>query len=757
MPKDSPNERKIIIFISLLLLFLSGFLNYSSPYFYGESWRIFLHLPKMSEEISFSVWWLIIGLPLLLFFSALRFPNFRKILKALPRQKNLPLFLFFTLLFAFSLFPWEYSWVRPSKSHLTIYLILGSVGLIFLLIGIYPKLKFLEEFSNKFLLWLMNLNQKTFILLSSLLLFIISNLVSFLIFNHIPHISDSIAQLFQGRIFANGRLYLTSPPFPDFFDYGHIINNGRWYSQYQFLHPLFLMIGVLIKAPWLINPVLGTLTIPLVYLLGKEIYDEKTGRLAALFTSINPVIFMMSGEYMNHPTSLLFATIFFLFFFRAQREKKLSQGLIAGIALGLVANCRVYTAILIGIPFFFYALYLIKKEPRSLFTFLIMLFSFLGVAALNLLYNWLTNGNPFLFGYVVRWGPGHSIGFGKSGWGIKHTPLRGLINIGHDGNLLNKFLLEIPFPALFLVFFPFALGNKNRSDWLFLLTFLSLWFGHFFYWFHGIAFGARFLYEVVPVLIILLVRSGKNLGNLIRRAWHLNIPDSTINQFFARTLPLLFFLFLFIGLPPLLRMYYKYWGVDRNLLQRVKKEKIKNGLIFCQELGDAFNANPIHLKGEIIYAQDLGILNPALTLIYPNRHYYQGTKEGLKPLNLPPFPQSALKKILDSLASYLSESLINQYRTIICPFKDLPPEILKGSDKLTDFREVTISVMTQKRTLDDYLPALLLWVVGDPRPHLEIFRYLEKSAYFVAGPYKCKRLWQSSDNRALIAEINFAE
>lgn len=755
--------------IGLLLLLFSVLLNYSFPYFailanrdfpyfYGESWRVVLRLPGISEEISFSVWWLIIGLPSLLFFYGLRFPNFRKVLKALPQQNNFPLFLIFTFLFIFSFFPWEYSWVRPSKSNLIIYLTLGGVGLTFFLIGIYPKLNFLANLTDKFLFWLMNLNRKIFLFLSSLLLFTIANLISLFIFNHIPHISDSIAQLFQGRIFASGKLYLTSPPFPDFFDYGHIINNGRWYSQYQFLHSLFLMIGVLIKTPWLINPILGALTIPLVYLLGKEVYDEKTGRLSAFLSSINPVIFMMSAEYMNHATSLLFTTIFLLFFFRVRREGKPYQGLIAGLSLGLVANCRVYTALLIALPFFFYAIYLIKKEPRRyLFNFLIMLFSFLVVSALNLIYNWLTNGNPFLFGYVVRWGPGHSLGFGKSGWGIRHTPLRGLINIGHDLNLLNKFIFEIPFPSLFPIFFPFALGNRNKNDWLLLFTFLSLWFGHFFYWFHGIAFGARFLYEVVPVLIILAVRGGKNLGNLLRRAWGLNISDSAINQFFGRTLPILFLLFLFIGLPPLLRMYWKYWGIDRNLLQRVKRGKIKNALIFCQELGDAFNANPLHLKGEIIYAQDLGILNSILTILFPNRNYYQGTKEGLKPLNFSPFPQSELKRTLDSLAQQLTESLINQYRTIICPFKDLPPEIIKGSDKLTDFREVTMAVMTQKKVLEDYTPALILWVVGDPRPHLEIFRYLEKSAYFIAGPYKFKRLRKSRDNRALIYELRLAE
>jgi len=759
-------EQRVIGGTGLLLLFLSALINYSanfsnlaerlSLYFYGAGWRVFFRLPGMGEELSFSVWWLIIGLPLFTFFYGLRFPIFRRTIWLL--RSNLPPGSpFFLFLLLFSLFPWEYSWVRPNKSSLIIYLISGTTGLIFFLIGFYPKLTFLDKPISKLFRWLMELNQKAFLLFTSLLLFTIANLASYFIFCHIPHISDSIAQLFQARIFATGRLYLPSPKFPDFFDYGHIINNGRWYSQYQFLHPFFLMFGVLLKIPWIINPLLGGFTIPFVYLLGREVYDEKTGRLSALFASFNPVIFMMSAEYMNHATSLLFTTIFLLFFFRAFKERKIHQGIIAGISLGLVANCRVYTAVLIGLPFFFSGIQRIRERKGNLLIFLVMIFSFLGVSSLNLLYNYLTNGNPFLFGYTVRWGPGHTIGFGKSGWGVKHTPLRGLINIGHDLNLLNKFLFETPLPSLFLILLPFISGTKDKRDWLLFFTFLSLWFGHFFYWFHGIAFGARFLYESLPILIILSIRGFQNLPFLLRRFFSIKISDFTVQRFTIRFFGLLFVLMLTIGLPPLFRLYWRYWGVDHNLLEMVRKEKIKNALIFCAELGDVFNANPLDLTGEVIYAKDYGILNSALTILYPNRKYYLGDKERIKPLAIPPFPQSALKGMLDSLFSQGSEEIIRQYRTIVLPFKDLPPENWKIKERLTDFREITMAVMTGQKTLDDYLPSLLFWIVGDPRPHLEVFRYLEKSPYFVAGHYKFKRLWESSDQQVLIAEVRKAE
>jgi hypothetical protein len=56
--------------------------------------------------------------------------------------------------------------------------------------------------------------------------------MSHFVFDQIPHVQDSIAQLFQAKIFASGRLYATSHPLREFFDYTHMINNGKWYSQY---------------------------------------------------------------------------------------------------------------------------------------------------------------------------------------------------------------------------------------------------------------------------------------------------------------------------------------------------------------------------------------------------------------------------------------------------------------------------------------------------------------------------------------------
>ena len=104
---------------------------------------------------------------------------------------------------------------------------------------------------------LLSLKPASFVWLAALWVFVLTNVISWFVFDHIPHVQDTVAQLFQAKLFAAGKLYLPSPPLPQFFDLMHVINDGRWYSQYPPGHPLLLLLGVLIHAPWIINPLLG--------------------------------------------------------------------------------------------------------------------------------------------------------------------------------------------------------------------------------------------------------------------------------------------------------------------------------------------------------------------------------------------------------------------------------------------------------------------------------------------------------------------
>ena len=74
----------------------------------------------------------------------------------------------------------------------------------------------------------------TWTLLASLfvLIFTATNLGSYFLFEHIPHVADSVDQVFHAKIFLLGKLTVPSPEPRELFDFTLMINNGRWYSQY---------------------------------------------------------------------------------------------------------------------------------------------------------------------------------------------------------------------------------------------------------------------------------------------------------------------------------------------------------------------------------------------------------------------------------------------------------------------------------------------------------------------------------------------
>jgi hypothetical protein len=82
----------------------------------------------------------------------------------------------------------------------------------------------------------------------------------------IPHVQDSVTMLFQAQLLAAGKAFATPPEIPAFFEQEFLtVWNGRWFGQYPPGFPLILALGVLLNLPWLVNPVLAVLSIPLHY------------------------------------------------------------------------------------------------------------------------------------------------------------------------------------------------------------------------------------------------------------------------------------------------------------------------------------------------------------------------------------------------------------------------------------------------------------------------------------------------------------
>jgi hypothetical protein len=445
--------------------------------------------------------------------------------------------------------------------------------------------------------------------------------VSILAFERIPHVHDSVAQLFHARILARGELIAPSPPLPQFFWHEHVIlAGGRWYSQYPPGHIVLLTLGVLLGAPWLVNPLLGALTVVTLYFVGRELWDDTTGRLCAVLGVLSPFVLFMSSEFMNHASALLGSVLFMLFFARALRLASVRSGLGAGLALGFVAMTRPFSAAGVALPFAAFALSRLIRTPRTLAAPLLAMCAGASLMlGLLLAFNSSTNGSPLVFGYHVLYGRAHDPGFGHSGWGEPHTPALGWLNSAENLVGLNQYLFEWPFPSLLFVAALFALRAHDRWDTLLLASGASLAVFHFFYWYQDLCFGPRFLYEGCVTWLALTAR-----GLLATIAWAEATPAPRLRgqrrMFLVALLAVGWGYAFAVAIPARAREYaHAYWGVDRAVLNAVERQGIREGLVFVDsEYRAVLAANSPWLDQPLIFARDRGLRNQRLMRLFPN-------------------------------------------------------------------------------------------------------------------------------------------
>jgi len=95
------------------------------------------------------------------------------------------------------------------------------------------------------------------------------------------------------------------------------------------------MLVLLIGAPWILNPFLSSLSIILLYFIGKEIYNSNVGILAAFLGAISILFLLMSSSMISHTSGLFFTSFFLLFLFRSLKNPSITNGLFTGLGLGM--------------------------------------------------------------------------------------------------------------------------------------------------------------------------------------------------------------------------------------------------------------------------------------------------------------------------------------------------------------------------------------------------------------------------------------
>ncbi len=508
-------------------------------------------------------------------------------------------------------------------------------------------------------------SSRAVVVVGALICTVSSGLFAGLVLDRIPHIQDEIAMIFQAKNFAAGQLYARTPALVEFFDQEFILIDGeKWYGKYLAGPAVYYLPGVLFGAPWLVSPICGGLAVIVLFLLARELFGNRLGRLAVMLAVVSPFWMLTFASMMSHPGSLFLLAAFAACLVRAAKEPgRLVSAMIAGLALGVSLHFRVWTAAAISLPVMAAILVSpLRRNIRSgpLAAFILPVAAMIG---LFLAYNHALTGDAFLTPFE-KYSPNDRLGFGPDK-GLETWPAR---DRGHDlRNAMKNLNLNLEALMTTLFGWPRAavllcllglLVAPRCARWVLGIAAGTLVTAYFFYHFAGVVYGARYWSEALPAFLILAALGLVVLRGTIQRV----LRGQGLCHACARArIGTAVFLFVCVAgnavgfLPEQIRSYSAgLWGVDAVPRDTVTRAGVENAVILIRtpsyrkaryvldKYGSGFLLNSPNLDDEVIFARDLGEQkNQELMAYYPDRAFYRFVRLGLGDAKLVPIPRSA--------------------------------------------------------------------------------------------------------------------
>lgn len=342
----------------------------------------------------------------------------------------------------------------------------------------------------------------------SLAAVVAGGLVTWGIFDGLPHLEDEFANLWQAEVMADGRLRLPSPPEAPSFLVPFVVDYEGWrFGKYPPGWPAALSLGARAGAAWLVNPLLAGLAVWLTYRLASRFLSGGASLLAAGLVASSPIFLIQSGAIMSHNLSLALALIFCLawldlFVPPLSAVPEWVLACVAGASLGLLALTRPLTAVGVGLPFAGHAVGQLRSQ-RGRRWLLVIGGLAAGLTALIPWWQFALSGDPWLNLYRLWWHYDR-VGFG---------PGVGLVQGGHSLSTAwhnAGYSLEVGmhdafgWPYLSWLFLPFGLWALRRCSgaWLPLSILPALVLAYAAYWIGAGLLGPRYYYEGLPGLAL---------------------------------------------------------------------------------------------------------------------------------------------------------------------------------------------------------------------------------------------------------------
>ena len=474
-------------------------------------------------------------------------------------------------------------------------------------------------------------------------------------YERVPHLPDESSYIWQAKLFSQGRVVGDLPAVTEAF-YSWLPNflyehDGHWATLYPFGQPLILVPGILLGQRWIIPPLVGAGCIVMIFLVGRRMFDTRTGVLAAVLLAASPFFMMQSSNFMSHNTWVFYLLV--SMYFLLNRRRPVLFGALAGLFFGLALNTRTVEAVMLMAPFGLLLLSFLREEEtrqREVRYAGAFLAGGAVMALVMLGYNASITGDPMEPPYVA-WGA-DTLGFVDG-----HTFDIGMRTM--QSHLMGLILVLHAWPAwvgLIFVLLPFILGTRNPWDYFLLVCAFLVAAVYVLYETGMLYMGPRYWYQAVPFLVLLTARgiemAAWGLGELATRLRTRLIGDARPARWAGTAVVYAFVaaLVFYGSLGWLLGWHEDQWteldvpqvqaslaevefiyGFDGRLVELEERLKPENALILVKPCGNynsfacyntVFDRNSIDFDSSVLWARYIPELNEDTIAAYPGRTVY---------------------------------------------------------------------------------------------------------------------------------------
>lgn len=381
----------------------------------------------------------------------------------------------------------------------------------------------------------------------------------------IPHIPDSATYYRQGIMLSKGYLYLsnfTREPVEAFMPLNSFVREGKLFFNYPHFWPALLALSIKIGVPWMVNPLLSTISLLLIFLIAVKLFNRQTANIASVIYCFSLFAILMSGDYMTHSATQMFILAGIYMLLQYFEKQTVLSALLSGFFFGYAFDLRPVTALGVAFPLFLYAVIYHRKQIFKLRSSWLVLSGFI-MLALFIADNALVSGSLVKAGNPIA---------------DSDMPPFAFSNLRYGLNQADSTLAFLS-PVLFFSFIPlFVLALaciplivlRGKKDFLLATMFASLVVIYSFSHAMGIqGYGPRYYFEAVFALFILAARG---------IVWLLNQFSGARKTILAGILLLLLAYNIF-WLVKILPQYEDYNWIRTEMFEKIKALDLENSIV----------------------------------------------------------------------------------------------------------------------------------------------------------------------------------